>query len=146
MIRKATENDIEDILSLGRMMHAESRYSRFDYSESKYRTLVTHIIDNGIALVAEIDGKIAGVFLGFIRDHFFGHDLQSGDFVQYVVPEHRGGMTGVRLIKEYVKAAKEAGVKDIGIGITTGISVQRVGELYGRIGFDLVGYNYSMRV
>jgi len=144
MIRKAAAPDIPVILALGRMMHAESRYSKFNYDEAKYRQLVTHIVANGIALLAEQNGEIIGVFLGIVRPHFFGNDLQASDFIQYIAPEHRGGMAGIRLIKEYIKEARRMGAKDICIANSSGIATERTGDIYRRLGFTLHGYDYSM--
>ncbi len=144
MIRRATKDDNPAILALGRAMHAESRYARFDYDEEKYRRLVEHLIDNGIAIVSAANGQVSGVFLGVVSAHFFGNDLQSTDFIQYVTPEFRGGMTGVRLIREYIRIAKEIGVKDICIGNSSGISTERTGELYKRLGFTHHGCDYSL--
>lgn len=145
MIRKATAADIPAILAMGLNMHAESRYSRFDYDEDKYRGLVSRVVSHGIALVAESGGEIAGVFLGVVSPHFFGNDLCSTDFIQYVRPEFRGGMAGIRLIKGYIKAARRAGVKDICIGNSSGISTERTGRLYERLGFQLHGGDYSLK-
>lgn len=145
MIRKAEKYDIPAILALGSAMHVESRYSRFDYDEEKYRGLVERVISHGIALVAEANGEVAGVFLGVVSPHFFGNDLCSTDFIQYVLPRFRGGMTGIRLIKTYIEEARRAGVKDICIGNSSGIATERTGKLYERLGFQLHGGDYSLR-
>ena len=54
-----------------------------------------------LCLVAERDSEIIGFCIGYVAPHFFGNDLTSGDLAIYVVPEHRGGMMGARLVKAY---------------------------------------------
>ena len=76
-----------------------------------------------------------GFCAAYVVSHFFGHDLTSGDFAVYVLPEHRKGMAGVKLIKGYLEWCESKGVKEPLLGVSAGIMPERIGKLYERMGF-----------
>lgn len=142
-LRTATEDDIPEIVRVGRIMHFESRYSRMDYNPEKVADLLRTIIPQGLTFMAEDEGETVGMFLGFATEHFFGNDLASYDLVAYTLPERRGRI-GVLLIREYVRRAKALNVKDICIGVTTGIDSERTSRFYEKLGFSRVGGSFVM--
>jgi len=147
MIREATIDDIPRLLELAVIMHLESRYKRFDFSEKKVSTLLEQLIsnENGIVLVAGT-GHIVGGILAIVAEHFFGHDKSSGDFALFVDPEHRNFRTVAQLIKAYINKARELGAVDIGVGNTSGYKIDEVGRLYETMGFTKVGGNYRIEI
>lgn len=144
-IRTATEADIPLIGDLGRMMHFESRYAKFDFNPGKWERLLRVVIPQGLTFVAEDSKGAVGVFVGIMAEHFFGDDLTSHDLITYVLPESRGRV-GVLLTKEYIRRAKALGVRDIHIGISTGLQPDRVGRFYEKLGFSHIGGGYAMEV
>ena len=144
-IRTATEADIPLIGDLGRMMHFESRYAKFDFNPGKWGNLLRVVIPQGLTFVAEDRKGVVGVFVGIAAPHFFGDDLTSHDLITYVLPESRGRI-GVLLTKEYIRRAKALGVRDIHIGISTGLQPDRVGRFYEKLGFSHIGGGYAMEV
>lgn len=144
-IRTATDADIPLIGDLGRMMHFESRYAKFDFNPGKWERLLRIVIPQGLTFVAEDSKGVVGVFVGMMAEHFFGDDLTSYDLITYVLPESRGRI-GVLLTKEYIRRAKALGVRDIHIGISTGLQPDRVGRFYEKLGFSHIGGGYAMEV
>jgi GNAT superfamily N-acetyltransferase len=105
------------------------RSSTFD--PEKLRGLGETILgdpDSWLALVAERDSEIIGFCIGYVAPHFFGNDLTSGDLAIYVVPEHRGGTTGARLVKLYTGWCEAKGVKEPLLGVSAGITPDRMGS------------------
>lgn len=149
MIRAATISDTDSMLFLGRAMHTESRYSRFTWSDEKVRSLIHTLIasDDGLALIAEKDGAPVGGFIGAAFDHWCTDARQSSDFALFVLPEHRGGMLGLRLLRQYAKWAKGRGVPDdlIGCGITTGVDVAASTRLFHIAGFAPAGNLFTFQ-
>jgi GNAT superfamily N-acetyltransferase len=133
-----TAQDIPVLLVLGAAMHGESRYAKLDFDPEKLRGLGETILgdpDSWLALVAERDSEIIGFCIGYVAPHFFGNDLTSGDLAIYVVPEHRGGMIGAMLVKLYTGWCEARGVKEPLLGISAGITPERTGQLYERLGY-----------
>ena len=149
MIRQMTQDDIEALTSIGAAMHLESDYKNTEYSADKCRALGGNIIANPrlLGLVSESDGDINGFFIGVVSEHYFSDTLMASDLLLYVIPEYRNGLSGVRLIKNYIEWAKESGVEpsNIQLGQTAGISPAIVDRLYKGLGFDPSGTIYKMR-
>tara|TARA_R110000744_G_scaffold37442_1_gene85800 strand:- start:39 stop:479 length:441 start_codon:yes stop_codon:yes gene_type:complete len=130
--------DIPVMISLGAEMHRESRYSNLDFDPARLWALGDQIMANPesyLSAVYEKDGEMVGFVIAFATPHFFGNDLTSGDFAIYVLPEHRQGMVGVKLIKKYSKWCEDRGVKEPMLGVSAGIRPDRIGELYKRLGY-----------
>jgi GNAT superfamily N-acetyltransferase len=87
--------------------------------------------------------EIQGLFIGSIGTHYFGNSTHSSDKAIYVRPENRNGSIGLKLVKHYVELAKKIGVDDIRIGNTSGVEIKKVWKLYERIGFKLIGAEFS---
>lgn len=135
-IRQGDTDDIPAMVALGREMHKESpRFKGMDYSDEKLMSLGHSIADQGGMFIAEYDGKIIGMMVGFVSEHFFGHDLMANDLAFYVDKEHRGGTIGFRLLRKFEAWAKLNGAKVVTLGISTGIEAKRTGELYRRMDY-----------
>ena len=139
IIRWMTLDDLPIAIAMGSSMHKESWFSHFDYEDSKLQELwdITETYPHMYCkFVAEHDDKIVGMFVGMCAEHYFGHDKIASDLLLYVTPEARGGTAAVRLIKAYDKWAREAGAKEIHVGVSTGVNEERTVKLYEKLGFD----------
>lgn len=148
-IRRATLDDKQALLELGRKMRAESpRFSKLDYSDAKAEQLFMVLLSNpnGVVLLAENDSEIIGMMAGFASEHFFSQQLFATDFVLFIEPDHRGGSSAMRLIKEFEKWARDLGVVEIVLGISTEVHAGRTADLYARLGFDQSGITMIKRV
>ena len=146
MIRPYAVHDLKAVLALGSAMHAESRYSTLDFDPRKLDDLSDSVLSDGryLALVAEVDGDVVGLLVGYVMPHWFGHDLTSGDLAVYVTPSHRKGMIGVKLVKAYTEWALSKGVKEPMLGVSAGIMPERIGALYQRLGYTETYVVYKM--
>lgn len=148
-IREMTQGDVQYALGLGVDMHQESWFRDFDFDVNKALSIWDRKVaqpDRWCLFVAEENDKIIGVFAGFANEHFFGNDLVSGDLILYVDPEHRGGTAAPRLIQAYEKWARSIGVKEIHIGVSTGVNVERTARLFEKLGFGNRAYLFRKRV
>lgn len=141
MIRHATRDDIGALLLLAEQMHAESRFARRRFSLVKMAALFASLIDSddGLVLVAERDGQIVGTFAGYVAEDWFGPDKTSCDFGMFVSSDRRGGIAAASMLKAYRTWARERGVAQPEIGITTGVRLAESTRLYQAVGFQPVG-------
>lgn len=146
MIRPYAATDLDRVLELGAMMHAESRYAALDFDPDKLVDLSDAVMTNPayLCLVAEEDGDVVGLIVGYVMPHWFGNDLTSGDLAVYVAPEHRKGMIGVKLVKAYTEWTRSKGVKEPMLGVSAGITPERIGALYKRLGYTETYIVYKM--
>lgn len=146
MIRDAKKTDVEAIVELAKVMHGESKFAVYDFDPIKLGDLISALCESksGIVLVAEVEGQVAGAFVGYVTTHFFGNDKVSGDYGTFVLPEHRGGFLGAELILEYVKQAKARGAAEVTIANSTGYQPEKVAALFKKLGFSQHGFVFSM--
>ena len=133
-----TAQDIPVLIVLGAEMHKESRYANLDFDPQKLWQLGETMLgnpDSWLALVVERDGNIIGFCCGYVAPHFFGNELTSGDLAIYVVSKHRGGTIGARLVKKYTAWCEAQGVREPLLGVSAGITPDRTGQLYERLGY-----------
>ncbi|WP_070106317.1 GNAT family N-acetyltransferase [Burkholderia plantarii] len=141
MIREAIPGDIPVLVSLASAMHQESRFRVFPFSDRKIEATFRACIElpHGIAFAAERAGRVIGFAAGAICDHPLFDMQMAFEYGIYVLPEHRGSLAGLRLLRAYVQRARDAGVMDINAGVTTAISLDRTARLYELAGLYPIG-------
>jgi N-acetylglutamate synthase-like GNAT family acetyltransferase len=141
IIRQAKQEDESAIIALGKAMYVESTWINLEFDESKCRESFYNVLFTGLALVAEEDGAIIGMFGGEIQQHIFSNDLMSMDVLHYVIPEFRGSSAAKRMITVYKAWAAAKGVKteNVYLGIMSGINVERTEKFYNKLGFERAG-------
>lgn len=138
MIRAAVESDVDAMVAIGELMHAESpRYSRLAFNRAKVAHTLRSLIasPDGLALVAELDGKLVGVALGFIEAEWFSDDRVAQELTLFVLPEYRGRTTAMRLLAAMDSWAEAAGMPYLQAGTTTGVKPELCAKLYEHLGF-----------
>lgn len=145
-IRPATRDDLDMLLMLAQSMHEESpRFSRLRFSQRKMLNLFTVLIesDNGLMIVAEMEGEIVGGFAGIVNEPFFSEDVVANDIGLFLIPYARGSTLAARLVKHYLAWAKTK-TEQIQLGISTGVHMEKTADLYAALG--LVEYSRGFEV
>ena len=148
-VRAMEPNDIPEVLRLGYQMHQESVYRRFDYNEDKFARLVCHYMmnpDKCFTCVSVVNGVVNGVLLGSIDEHYFGHDRVASDTLWYVTPKSRGSRAGLQLLRQFEQWSKDRNAAEIYMGVSTGVNSDKTGGVLQKLGYDVVGGNYKLRV
>lgn len=143
-IRTATRQDMPIIISLGRAMHAESRYHTLSFSPIKVASTFAQLMSGGgCVFVAEQDNEIIGGIAGFISQPWYGVESVLNEIALFLSPEHRGGLVAARLIKAFVAWGKAQGCVLIQSGVVSGVEQDRTEKLYQRLGGKLHGSLYE---
>ena len=110
-IRHANKFDFPEILE---MLHRfklkgpttiSNNFSNNDYVATVYAHIMA---GRGLALVAEKDGKLAGMLIGMIDSLIWDPDTRVlREIVYWVDEEYRGSTAGYRLLAQYVKEGDE---------------------------------------
>jgi GNAT superfamily N-acetyltransferase len=147
-IRPANLTDLNALVALGRVMHAESpRMGRMEYAELKAKATLAGLIaspDNCLLLVADEGGKLVGGIAAAIEEHWFSNDKMAYDLALFVHPDKRGGMTAARLLNAYAHWAKEKGARITQFGISTGVNLETTGALAEKLGFERSGVLFDV--
>jgi predicted N-acetyltransferase YhbS len=141
MIRNATPLDVDRLVELGTLMHAESpRFKGFAYQPEKVATMIEWLMgsETGLVLVAEHDGEVVGGIMAMAMPHYACDLVQASDLAFFVHPEYRGGATALRLVRGYLAWAKDAGAEP-SIGLNTGVAPERTELLLAALGAEQSG-------
>lgn len=145
MIRTALKEDVDALIKLGMVMHAESRYSRLSFDAEKTAKFFESLVDseNGCLFVAEKNSQIIGGFAGIMSEHYFSRDTIASDLALFILPEHRGGATAARLLYSFVAWGKFKKASMIHVGITTMVNHEKTAKFFETCGGRLVGSVYE---
>lgn len=127
---------------MGKAMHSESSYSVMPYSGKKCEELVKGMLlnENSLALIAEKDGEIVGMFGAYATPHYFSEEVMCTDYLLYIEPRFRGSSIAVRFVKEYIDWASQKGIRFMFAGVTTEIKESETAvRLYKKFGFRDAG-------
>tara|TARA_R110000744_G_scaffold184693_1_gene304094 strand:- start:27 stop:476 length:450 start_codon:yes stop_codon:yes gene_type:complete len=136
----ATLEDSLKITHLWRRFQRESSQSFADFDWDKAHDQVVSWIESenwGIFLAKE-GLQVRGVLIGAVTTYPYSNTLVAGDYIWYIAPEYRGGMTGVRLMRMMESWAKGRGAVVMETGATSGVDTRASG-LMERLGYTPVG-------
>lgn len=124
---------------MGRHFRKDTSYEKYLSDNPECMTkLCKTLIEKKSLLVYEESGKINGMLGFMIYEHFISGDLTAGEIFWWVEPQHRG--SGIKLLKEMEKRAREAGVKNMQMIAPN----DDVANFYERIGYGFVESTYQM--
>lgn len=136
MIRKASHSDIESILTMGERFYETTSYAKWTpFCRDSSRGLVEAVIDNGILLIAESDGKPIGMVGLAVAPFMYNNKSKAAyEVFWWVEPEFRGGMAAWRLLKAVQAACEELNVASIQMTLLS-TSPELAATLYERAGY-----------
>jgi GNAT superfamily N-acetyltransferase len=137
-LRHPNPGDVDALVRLARAMHLESWYAGFDFSEAKVRRFIDEIMEAShfLALIAEDrDSQIVGFFVAAEMEHYFGNDRYACDVCTYVAPDARGSVAFKRMIAAYEAWCRIRNVKEIHVGFSSGVTLDKVQRYYQRLGY-----------
>jgi GNAT superfamily N-acetyltransferase len=142
----ASEKDFDDVVRLGRLMHAESSYSALEFSVDRLRQIFDiYTQDRHRALIlGRVNGEACGLYAGYITPYYFSEELVANDIAWFVVKERRGSTLGLRLLTAFEEWAKGMGVSEVRIGYSTDINPAAFDSLMIKRGYSRVGGNYRL--
>lgn len=117
-------------------MHRESRFAKFALNKDKVNGMLKSIYCS-LAYKSE---KPVGFMMGVVHPMWFSNELAGYELTLYVDKDHRGGLSAVRLIKDFESYCKERGAKDVCVGSSAEISTDAARRLYTGLGFSECGF------
>lgn len=151
MIRPASFLDIPEVINLGNRYVEEEVKVVQHHSASWNAEQSAHYLcsslnaDDLFLWVAVDDGFIVGFLWAGAHVMAPWTPLRvASDLLFYIVPEKRGTLMGMRLLKAYIAWAKDKGCAEARLSIASGINEKRVGRMYERLGFKPFGTVYNL--
>jgi len=149
-IRRATSADLDQLVELGRALHAEAPHYRDEPFEPEVlrawlsQRLGGLLVDDNAVFVAERGGQFIGVLVALIVPRMFNRTRIACEMTLYVRPENRGGRPLLRLVAAYKQWARANGAHKAYMGVSTGIHSERTVRAYEGMGGKLDGHNVTM--
>ena len=139
--RLATERDVPAVTDLCQEFHGVSYQKTVPFDWDKMGDWVSdRVSDSGSLVVGAWSGSnLVGSVIGLTFVPPYSNRVVAGDYIWYVKPEYRGGMTGVRLMRMYEQWALDVGAVQILTGATSGVSTDLASALIRRLGFKSIG-------
>lgn len=140
MLRRATPEDVPAILRMAHAMVADSTYAPLGVDEDRMRAFLGPLISHGFVVVVEKAGAVVGAMLGDVVVPWYGVNRMGVEYVVYLEPEHRHGLTAARMVGAWVDWCKRHGAVQCRAGVTAGnASLER---LYVALGFERSGGSF----
>lgn len=150
-VRELTRADVEDLIILSRMFHAENA-PHLDFDAQKIRDRAEQLFadldrDNLNVFMAYKDGEPVGFILGWVNTYLFSYQVIAHQELWYVIPAFRGTRIAFRLIKEFEEWARLRGAVEIFTGVASHDAEKNknVSHVLTRMGYPRVGYYHKKR-
>lgn len=154
-IRSATMDDMPQIVEMAKRFYPESPYPAIygDMPEEQAAGLAIVALQGfaemgivpGIMLVAAEDEELVGMLCVHIDPSTFKPAVIAGELVWWVEPEHRGGMTAVRLLRRGEDEARQRGATVFNMGALA-TSPEEAHKIYLRLGYTPTHTVYTKRL
>lgn len=143
-IRTATMEDMPGIVGMAQRFYPESPYPAIygDMPKEQAAGLAIVALQGmadfgivpGVMLVADMDGELVGILCAHIDPATFNPAVVAAELVWWVEPEHRGGMTAVRLLKRGEDEARARGATVFNM-CALATSPEEASEILKRLGY-----------
>jgi GNAT superfamily N-acetyltransferase len=148
-IRPATLDDLEALIELGSVMHAEGAYAFLPYHRDKAADVILEHLEtpeSQCVFVAVADEAPVGMLAGSISEYYFCDERIASDTFLFVTPEHRSWSAAVGLIRAFRDWATALGARELCLSISSNVRVERIAKLYERLGLSFVGGTFKQRL
>lgn len=149
-IRDAGEADIPYLLDMAvRFCAASGHADHAAFDPASMEHTLRHLIggEDGILLVAEEDGALAGMAGGLVYPLYFAAGCLTGqELFWWVEPAFRGGRAGPALLRGMEEAARAKDASTFVMGALESLRPGAVGALYQRSGYRPMEHLYLRRL
>tara|TARA_R110001583_G_C5643483_1_gene408095 strand:- start:1555 stop:1989 length:435 start_codon:yes stop_codon:yes gene_type:complete len=142
MIRLATVEDLSEIYMMLNVMHSETIEGTSPIDSEKLTSAINNALHKGVVIVFDVNGKIAGSIAGMETSDWWSSEKYLADMWFFVYKEHRRSNIAAKLIKSFMRVAKEAQFK-IKLGHVYSGDGERKDKFYERLGLSKVGSLYT---
>lgn len=144
MIRKATPDDVPAIVEMSRKFYTTTTYNRFTpMCDETVAALARTLIDTGVMLVAEVEGRPVGMVGLFVAPFMFNHAIKGAyEVVWWVDPDAQGNGAGKALLAAIEPACRKAGCAVIQM-VHLSTSPPQAAALYERMGYAHTESSYT---
>ena len=149
-IRQWEKKDVEDLITLSKIMWEESMYKDISFSEDRLRIQYNYLLSKpfkGMGFVAIENNKMIGAIVVMLSKYFFSNEIFCFDLGLFIKPNKRGSiMLPIKLIKKSEEWARSKGALEFRPASSVGVRIEKVKKLYNFLKFDTVGNVFNKRL
>jgi len=141
MIRRATEEDIEFIVEMGRKFYESCGFPSILTFDPEILTGVLHnliVNDNACILV---DDKLRGMIAGVVYPYYFTGQMSGNEMFWWVEPEHRKGL-GKKLLDKLEEWAEAKGAVSFTMISLDASNPEKMDKIYRKRGYEPREHHY----
>jgi hypothetical protein len=144
-IRPAARTDLDAVMVLLKMMHAECRNEFPAPDRTRFAAFLDLALTRpDLALVAlAVETTTVGLITGVCGDYAFSSERRATVDLFFVTAAHRSPSVANRLLATFEHWGRVAGARRIFLGSMTGIAPVAFGRLLRRRGYEPLGTVYS---
>lgn len=146
-IKQLTPEELPFCFDAASSFFAESKLPGeliFDHWVSQWTAFITQ--DLGSIFACYVKGKIAGILGGFCVRCSMTADMEGIEAFWYIMPENRGGMGGIKILKAYEAWCKSKGAKRMKMACLTDVNCQAMKDLYERMGYSEIQTSFKKEI
>lgn len=134
----------DQVVAIGREIHAESVYSDMPFDENKLIRQLSgcgSIVPSRYFQIAVRGDTVLGGFFGCVSPAFFSDAIIAKDMGWWVMGSMRGSAAAILLLADFEIWAISRGAKKIIVGQTGVKNIERTTKLFKNCGFSVIGFN-----
>lgn len=146
-IEWVTHETMDEVVALGKEMHAESRFEALPLHEGRLRESFAGALrdERGVyflALARSDDGRVTGGLFGTVERPWFTDGILAHDYAFFVRHGYRGSSAALKLLTAFRRWAHKRGACELHIYQTVAVERERFDRMMRRCGFEFAGGNY----
>lgn len=144
-VRAATAADMEQLVEMSRLLHAEGSYRDIPIHEPKLRAFLAFAMkdpEHACFVYEDRDGQLAGMMAGYVTAHFFSLEKSAYDLFVFVRRERRGSLVAYRLCTAFEAFARRHDARTLCFGTIANIAHARTRKFYTGLGMSEAGSLY----
>ena len=147
--RFLTLEDIEWVTKVGKQMFADSEWKEGEYDARKIKKYLHHVASHPrymCGLIGLKDDKKAGFLIGQIGEYRFMNKLVARENELCVLPEYRGSMVAITLMKRFIDWAKTMKADEILFEPSTNGDIDKFDAMAKRLGMEITSKTYRKKL
>ncbi len=147
--RFLTLDDIEWVTKVGKQMFAESEWKEGEYDAKKIEKYLHHVASHPLymcGLIGLKDDKKAGFLIGQIGEYRFMNKLIARENELCVLPEFRGSMVAITLMKKFIEWARTMKADEILFEPSTNGDINKFDAMAKRLGMTVTSKTYRKKL
>ena len=152
IIRKLELDDYHQCLEIGKSFQENSLFFVAGWDIDKYNDLIIQGANTSssdvFACVADLEGKVIGIFFGYVTEYFFSKKILAQDLIVLFLPDYRSyAYEGLKVMLDRFESwAKYKNAVEICIGSSTNQVSENYKKFLESNGYSEVGFITKKRI